>query len=80
MKGMRQISISDFYCKSCNNKISLPRLKHGQREKLHIKNIYCPFCKKQQKFYEVRFFEDYESIKKAQEKADGDKEDEKHKE
>ena len=58
----RSIRISDFYCKVCNAKIPLPRTRR-EREKYHIKDMYCPFCKEIRAFYEVRSGDDYKSIK-----------------
>ena len=50
----RAVTYSTFYCTECANKISLPRLKSKQREKQHLKNIYCIKCKYQVNHYEVR--------------------------
>jgi hypothetical protein len=48
------ISYSSFYCTQCTNKISLPRKQSRQREKNHLKNIYCIKCKEEVNHYEVR--------------------------
>lgn len=45
---------SYFVCMECGMVIPLPR-KHGKRrERGHIKDIYCPGCKKETKFRERR--------------------------
>lgn len=43
--SVRKVSMSDFYCQECNFKLVLPRKKNLQREKGHIKHIYCIKCK-----------------------------------
>ena len=52
-----EFTISDFICPKCNHKQSLPRKKGKQREKGHIKNIYCPFCKEKTQHVEIRAFD-----------------------
>lgn len=51
----RKINISDFYCTQCGHKtLPIPR-KDGQgRELGHLKNLYCPFCRKKQNCVEIR--------------------------
>ena len=44
---------SDFVCPKCGFVIPLPRVRR-QREKGHIKDLYCPRCKKIIKTVEVR--------------------------
>ena len=48
---------SIFVCKECGMNIPLPRIHGRQREKNHVKDIYCPRCKKVSKFKEVRYKE-----------------------
>lgn len=50
----RSFTYSDFYCLKCTNKITLPRKGSRQREKNHLKNIYCIYCKSSVNHYEVR--------------------------
>jgi len=51
--GRKNFTISDFYCTECGTDMPLPRVKN-QREKGHIKDIYCPKCKQIKKFVEVK--------------------------
>lgn len=44
--------ISNFVCPECETIVPLPRVKK-QREKKHIKDIYCPGCRKVRKFVEI---------------------------
>lgn len=53
-KKDRYICYSDFYCTICGEKITLPRQQSSQREKFHIKDIYCIRCKNSTKHLEVR--------------------------
>lgn len=72
MNGVVKVSIrdkkfvtSDFICQECGFKFPLPRRKFKQREKGHIKDIYCPKCNKITKFKEIRFndfIDDEESL------------------
>jgi hypothetical protein len=50
----RAVTYSNFYCTQCTNKISLPRKNSKQRERNHLKNIYCIKCKEEVNHYEVR--------------------------
>ena len=54
--GRKKYTISDFYCKKCGTNMPLPRVKR-QREKGHIKDLYCPVCKCIRKFVEIRGFD-----------------------
>jgi NAD-dependent SIR2 family protein deacetylase len=47
------IKISYFYCNECGNAFPVPRVKK-QREKGHIKNLYCIKCKSRTHHTEVR--------------------------
>jgi len=49
----RGVNISILYCIECGEKFPIPRNRR-QREKEHIKNLWCPYCKKTQKFIEQR--------------------------
>ena len=46
-------TISQFLCPECNGIIPLPRVKRN-REKGHIKDLYCPWCKTVQKTKEYK--------------------------
>jgi len=50
----RQFTVSDFICPVCGNTIPLPRKKSSQRKDGHIKDIWCPYCGKVQKFAEIK--------------------------
>lgn len=63
---MRNYTISTFYCVQCSNSISLPRKSSRQREKGHLKKIYCVKCKCEVNHTEQREF-DWEE--KANEKV-----------
>lgn len=47
--------ISACYCTSCGKKMYIPR--ENQKEKEHIKTIYCPMCLKKEAFVELREFD-----------------------
>lgn len=53
----RSVTYSTFYCTQCTNKISLPRRNSRQRERSHLKNIYCVKCREEVNHYEVREFD-----------------------
>lgn len=46
--------ISNFICPECGNSFPLPRAKSMRRERGHIKDLWCPFCKKKVKTIEIR--------------------------
>jgi len=52
-RDLHKTKISDFYCKECHFVIPLPRSRK-QREKGHIKDVYCIHCKKVTKHLEIR--------------------------
>lgn len=53
-----QVTISRFICTKCNNEgIPLPRFIGKQREKNHLKNIYCIHCKEKHNHVEIRAFD-----------------------
>lgn len=47
-------SISYFMCTECGKKFPLPRPQSQRREKGHVKDLWCPFCKKMVKTIEIR--------------------------
>ena len=49
----RGVNISILHCMECGEKFPIPRNRQ-QREKKHIKDLWCPYCKKTQKFTEQR--------------------------
>ena len=49
-----KFEISNFICPDCGKSFPLPRAKSMRREKGHIKDLYCPFCKKTVKTFEIR--------------------------
>lgn len=51
----KYFTVSDFVCQECGEIIPLPRLKAEQRENGHVKDLYCPTCKKMSKFKEVTY-------------------------
>lgn len=62
MKKHRYMKMSQFICKSCGMEIDLPRLHCGQRKNGHIKTIYCPGCKKESDFKEIKYNEFYKTM------------------
>ena len=46
--------ISDLICSECGNLFRIPRHADKLKEKYHIKDIYCPVCKKVTKHVEVK--------------------------
>lgn len=47
--------VHNFICLECGKKgIPVPRKEHRLREKGHIKNLYCIYCKKETQHIEVR--------------------------
>lgn len=49
----RSTTISDLICSECGSIMSIPRWKNDQREKFHIKDLYCIDCNKITKFIEI---------------------------
>ena len=48
-------NISEFYCTVCGNKgIPLPRSYSSQRNKSHLKKLYCTHCRKETNHVEIR--------------------------
>lgn len=44
----KRVTIEIYICPECGLKFPIPRER--RREKGHIKDIWCPICKKTQKF------------------------------
>ena len=60
MRKQRFMDLSMFICSECGNTFPIMR-NHGQhRERGHVKDIWCPYCKAERKFMEVRRTDYYE--------------------
>lgn len=46
------VIISHLKCSKCGHLIPIPRKRGKLRENMHIKHMYCPFCKSEQAFVE----------------------------
>ena len=46
--------ISKFICNECGNAFPIPRPKSHRRKKNHVKDLWCPFCKKVVKTTEIK--------------------------
>lgn len=63
----RHFTISDFYCVECGNKgIPIGRRQDQQRERDHLKKIYCLHCQEETNHVEARDF-DYSMIENGKE-------------
>ena len=54
--------ISNFVCQECDTVFPFPRCHGRQREHGHIKDIWCPGCKKETKFREIKYKENYKTL------------------
>lgn len=54
--------MSLFVCPECGLEMPLPRIHGSQREKGHIKDLYCPICKDTMKFMEYGYKESYKNL------------------
>ena len=61
MNKKMKFSISRFKCQCCGNYFPLPRMKNRKREKNHIKDLWCPYCKCITKTKEIRDFDCYKN-------------------
>lgn len=52
LKRVRGLEISDCICTECGTLFPIPRNRGNRRENGHIKDIWCPHCKKITKFKE----------------------------
>ena len=50
----KNYTVSYFVCPECGNYFPLPRRNSSQRNKLHIKDLYCVYCNKVVKTTEIR--------------------------
>ena len=46
--------LSDCYCAFCGYRLTIPRLDNKQREKYHVKTMYCLSCNHDVPFIEIR--------------------------
>lgn len=59
--GRQSFTISDFYCAKCGAKgMPLPRKKAKQKERGHMKKLFCLQCKCEVNHVEVKPFSDYD--------------------
>lgn len=57
---MSKITKSDFYCVFCANKgIPVIRQNGAQRERGHLKKLFCLYCNKETNHVEIRHFGNY---------------------
>lgn len=60
MSASSGLTTSDFFCTECGQKgIPVMRRPGGQREAGHLKNLYCPHCRKETNHVEIRSFGKY---------------------
>lgn len=57
-----KFTISNFQCVECGNMFPLPRPKAKSREKGHIKDLWCPCCRKKVKTMEIRFRDTFRTM------------------
>ena len=53
---------SNFICGECGSIVPLPRNHGRQREYGHVKDIWCPGCKREMKFREITYKETYKTM------------------
>lgn len=51
--GKGSFDLSSLVCLECGNIFIIPRKKEKHRGNGHIKDIWCPICKKVSKHYEI---------------------------
>jgi len=61
MKRLHYV-ISDFVCQECDTVFPLPRNQGRQRKHGHVKDIWCPRCKRETKFKEIKNKENYKTM------------------
>ena len=67
----RKCVISYLRCLECGREFPIPRRDCSAREKGHIKDIWCPFCRAERKFvenndneyYSKRFERSYDEVR-----------------
>ncbi len=65
---------TDLICSECGNIFPISRKANKQKKELHIKDLYCPSCKKQTKHFEMKNGDIY--IKKISGKEESDRNEE----
>ena len=55
-------TISNFVCPDCGLIIPLPRCHGQQRGNGHKKNLWCPTCKEEHNFMEIKYKESYRTM------------------
>lgn len=58
----RECVISTLVCPECGMEIPIPRNHGRQREKGHIKDIYCPKCREVKQCKEIKYSEFYRNL------------------
>ena len=54
LRRQRYMDLSDFICPQCKRRFPIMRNRGRKRKRGHIKDIWCPYCCKVQKFIEIR--------------------------
>ena len=62
MKGKHKYVYSTMICKKCLSTFPIPRGLGSQREKGHTKTMYCPMCKEEADFCEIRYKDAYKTL------------------
>ena len=58
----KAVTMSSFICQDCGKTTyDLPRSRR-QREKGHIKDLFCPWCNEVKKCKEIREFDAYKTL------------------
>jgi len=57
-----KFEVSYFKCPECEKLFPLPRPRSKRREKGHVKDLWCPFCKKEVKTIEYRDMDVYKTL------------------
>lgn len=58
----RKVVISTFVCTQCELELPLPRICGKQRADGHIKDLYCPKCRRVAKFKEIKYNQYYKNL------------------
>lgn len=67
----KKYTIHSFYCPNCGKKtLDLPRSLSSQKESMHRKKMYCPWCKETLNQIEVKNDQEYFNFKTAFERGD----------
>ena len=61
-KTKNSCSISNFICPDCGGVFPLPRISGKSRGRGHIKDLWCPRCKKIVKTIEIREKDVYKNM------------------